>query len=134
VSGRPWIQAGAALGFLAVGAGAFGAHGLKDRLAPKRLDNWETASEYALAHAVALVAVGLLAHVWPSKPARVAGWAFAAGVALFSGSLWALALTDVRALGMVTPFGGVGFLVGWVALALAARHLPATTAEPADRT
>ena len=127
MSGRPWVSLGAAFGFLAVAAGAFGAHGLKTKLSPARLDNWDTASDYALAHALALVAAGLLAGRGPSRAAKVAGVAFAAGVALFSGSLWVLAVTDVRALGMITPFGGVAFLVGWVALAVAGWSAPATT-------
>ena len=120
---RRWLVAGSVTGFLAVLAGAFGAHGLQERLSVKRLDNWDTASEYAIYHALALLAVGLLAARAPSKACQVAGWSFAAGVALFSGSLWVLALTDVSKLGMITPFGGLAFLLGWVALGLAARHL-----------
>lgn len=126
---RRWLVAGSAFGFLAVMAGAFGAHGLKGKLSPERLANWNTASEYAIYHALALLAVGLLAARAPSKACQVAGWSFAAGVVLFSGSLWVLALTDVTKLGMITPFGGLAFLVGWVALGLGARHVAPTGAE-----
>jgi len=114
---------GAALGALGVAAGAFGAHGLKDALAPARLANWETAAHYQLAHALALVLAALLLTWRPSRAARVAAWGFLVGIVFFSGSLYALALTDVRALGAITPIGGVGFIVGWVALAWAFRRL-----------
>ncbi len=120
---RRWLVTGSATGFLAVSAGAFGAHGLRDTLSAKRLDNWNTASDYAIYHGLALLVVGLLAARAPSKACQVAGWSFAVGVALFSGSLWGLALTDISKLGIVTPFGGAAFLVGWVALGLATQRL-----------
>ena len=109
----------AVLGGLGVAAGAFGAHGLKDALSPARLANWHTAADYQLVHALALVATALLLAWRPSRAALVAAWSFTAGVALFSGSLYALALTDTPALGAITPAGGVAFLVGWGALARA---------------
>ncbi len=121
-------SAGAALGALGVAAGAFGAHGLEDSLTPARLGNWETAAEYQMVHAVALILTVLVAERAPSRVARVAGFAFLFGVVIFSGSLYTLALTDVRWLGAITPFGGVAFIVGWVALALALRP----TARPPE--
>lgn len=116
--------AGALLGLLGVAAGAFGAHGLKGSLTPARLANWDTAAHYQLIHALALIAVASLAARAPSRATLVAGWAFFVGVLLFSGSLYALALSDVLLLGAVTPFGGVGFLVGWGALAFAFARAP----------
>jgi uncharacterized membrane protein YgdD (TMEM256/DUF423 family) len=129
-----WLRIGALMGFLAVGFGAFGAHGLKDRLKPavsdttdeaafklRRLENFETASRYNMVHALALVAVGLLALAGRSGLAlTIAGWSFVLGIVLFSGSLYAYGLTGLRWLGAITPFGGLGFLAGWLALALAA--------------
>jgi len=112
---------GAALGGLAVIAGAFGAHGLRDHLGPAALAIWKTGAEYHLIHAVALVATALLLTWRPSKSARVAAWSFVAGVVVFSGSLYLLAVTDVRWLGAITPIGGTAFIVGWGALAWAFR-------------
>jgi uncharacterized membrane protein YgdD (TMEM256/DUF423 family) len=116
-----WIRIGAVFGFLGVAIGAFGAHGLKDRLAATgRAANFETGVHYHLVHVAALLAVGLLLRHAPELPlARAAGWCFAAGILLFSGSLYVLALTGVTVWGAVTPFGGLGFLAGWVLLFLA---------------
>lgn len=116
-----WITIGAINGFLAVALGAFGAHGLKKLVTPELLVTFETGARYHLVHALALVAVGFLAHLKPSSQVDAAGWAFQAGIVLFSGSLYALTLSGVRVLGAITPFGGVAFLAGWVLLALAAR-------------
>jgi len=118
--GRALIGAGALLGFIGVAAGAFGAHAIRERVTPGRLDNWKTAADYELWHALATIASGLIAVRWASGAAAVAGWCFVAGVALFSGSLYALALTDRRKLGAITPFGGVLFLAGWAFLIVAA--------------
>lgn len=117
---RLFLTAGAISGGLAVAAGAFGAHALRDRLSPDLLAVWKTGAEYQLAHALALLAVGLLIARAPSAATATAGWLFLAGTVLFSGSLYALALTGVRVLGAVTPFGGVAFLGGWMALMWAA--------------
>lgn len=107
---------GAALGALGVALGAFGAHGLEARVTdPAQLEWWHTAARYHLLHAVALL--GVAAH--PARP-RVAGWLFVAGIAIFSGSLYVMALTGLRWLGAITPIGGVCLIAGWVALALAA--------------
>ena len=107
------IRAAAVFGFLGVALGAFGAHGLKDvLLAGGRAAVWETATLYLLVHAVALLAVAL--HM---PRARVIGWLWGAGMVIFSGSLYVLALTGVKGLGAVTPVGGVLLLGGWVWLA-----------------
>jgi uncharacterized membrane protein YgdD (TMEM256/DUF423 family) len=118
--GRALIGAGALLGFLGVAAGAFGAHANRERVSVARLDNWKTAADYQLWHALATIASGLIAVRWASGAAAAAGWCFVAGVVVFSGSLYALALTDRRKLGAVTPFGGALFLVGWAFLVVAA--------------
>jgi uncharacterized membrane protein YgdD (TMEM256/DUF423 family) len=120
-----WLQIGAVWGFLAVTAGAFGAHGLKDRLA--ELDqtvNFHTAAQYHMYCALALVAVGLLVLSGRSCTAlSVAGWAFLTGSLIFSGSLYLMSVTGLRWLGGITPIGGVAILVGWAALAVAAATL-----------
>ena len=117
-----WLQIGAVWGFLAVTAGAFGAHGLKDRLADlDQTANFHIAAQYHMYCALALLVVGLLAQFGRSHPAiNVAGWAFLTGSVIFSGSLYLLAVTGLRWLGGITPFGGVAMLVGWAALAVAA--------------
>jgi uncharacterized membrane protein YgdD (TMEM256/DUF423 family) len=109
----PFLRLAAASGFVAVGLGAFGAHGLRSMLDAARLGTWETAVHYQMFHVVALLAVGLLAQRRDASLLRWSGWSFVAGTALFSGSLYVLALTGVRWLGMITPLGGVGFLLGW---------------------
>jgi uncharacterized membrane protein YgdD (TMEM256/DUF423 family) len=111
----------AALLFAGVAAGAFGAHALKARLAPDELGIWQTAVQYHVWHGLGLLATGLLLLHKPDSGALAsAGWLFVAGIALFSGSLYALALTGVRGLGAVTPIGGVAFLGAWAAMAWAA--------------
>lgn len=114
---------GAILGGLAVGIGAFGAHGLRAKVEPRMLEVWQTGASYQMYHALALIAAAWLLSRAESTAAVVAGWAFVIGVLLFSGSLYAMVLTGVRALGAVTPFGGVSFIVGWIALAVAASKL-----------
>ncbi len=111
-----WLLAGALLGALAVITGAFGAHGLEGRLDAHHLDLWHKAVDYHALHALALVAVGLLQRNG-STPA-LAGWLLLTGILLFSGSLYLLALTGLRWLGMITPFGGLSFILGWLALAM----------------
>lgn len=112
------------LGALAAGtgvaAGAFGAHALKARLAPDLLAIFEVGVRYQLVHALALFAVAWACTRWPGRLANASGWSFAAGTVLFSGSLYLLALTGVRAFGAVTPGGGALFLAGWLLLAAAA--------------
>lgn len=108
---RSLLLLGSLLGFFGVAFGAFGAHGLKTILAPEMLAIFETAVRYHLYHAMAIVAAALLADQHPS--AGTAGRLFGLGILLFSGSLYALALTGIRELGMITPFGGLCFLAGW---------------------
>lgn len=121
---RRFLAFGALSASIAVAAGAFGAHALRGRLAPRLLEVFETAARYQMYHALALLAVAWLvdrAAGTPSeRPATIAGWAFVAGTVLFAGSLYLMAFTGIGVLGAITPLGGVGFLVGWVSLALAA--------------
>lgn len=112
--------AGSISAFIAVAAGAFGAHALRARLAPDLLAVFETGSRYQMYHALALFVVAMAAARWPLSTVRAAGWLFIAGTLLFSGSLYALALTGMRSLGAITPVGGLCFLAGWLALAYAA--------------
>ncbi len=120
MSAKLWLLLGGAYGFLGVALGAFGAHGLRARLGPDLLAVWKTGVEYQFYHAFALLAVGLLARGAVHTGAlNLAGLCFAAGVLLFSGSLYALALSGVRVLGAVTPIGGVLFLAGWLCLLVA---------------
>lgn len=119
---RVAVTLAGASGFLAVALGAFGAHGLKSRLggAPdgvERLAWWTTAAQYHLVHALALLGVGWLAARTRGPAVTVALVGFVAGTLLFSGSLYTMTLTGVRALGAVTPLGGLAFLVGWAAVA-----------------
>ena len=107
------IALGAVNAALAVAAGAFGAHGLKDRLDASALAVFETAARYQMYHALAIVLCGVIA----TRGATTAGWIMQVGIVLFSGSLYALALTDVKGLGAITPIGGLAFLVGWGYLA-----------------
>jgi uncharacterized membrane protein YgdD (TMEM256/DUF423 family) len=110
---RPFFVLGAGFAFLAVTLGAFGSHSLKAILAPDMLAVFETGARYQMYHALALLAVGWAAHQYPQASFRIAGWLFVAGILLFSGSLYVLALSGVRWLGAVTPLGGVCFLAGW---------------------
>lgn len=113
---RLFATVGAASAFLAVAAGAFGAHALRTRLTPELLAAFETGARYHMYHALALLLVAWAAGRWPVPPVRAAGWLFVAGTVLFSGSLYLLALTGARWLGAVTPLGGLAFLAGWCAL------------------
>jgi uncharacterized membrane protein YgdD (TMEM256/DUF423 family) len=121
---RLFLVSGAVLGFVGVAAGSFGAHGLKSLLeANGQSANWETGVRYCLFHAVALLAVGILAALPQSAAARsllgASGWSFLLGTVVFSGMLAALALTGVKILGAIVPIGGVLLLVGWACLAAA---------------
>lgn len=120
MSGTTWLRVGAILGGLGVIAGAFGAHGLKDSMNEKSLEIFETAAKYQMYHALALLAVGLLGlQVRSSTLLNVAGWSFLIGTLIFSGTLYALALSGIRWLGAITPIGGVGMIIGWFCLAMA---------------
>ena len=115
-----WFAAGAVLSGLGVLVGAFGAHGLRDRVAADMLAVFETGVRYHLIHGLAIIAVAWAASRWPSAWIGAAGWLFAAGIVVFSGSLYILAISGVRWWGAVTPIGGVCFLAGWAALAVGA--------------
>ena len=105
--------------FVAVALGAFGAHALRASVGADRLAVWQTAVQYQAWHALALCGVGLLGLQRPGTPMlRWAAGAFAIGIVLFCGSLYALTLTGVRGLGVITPIGGVAFLAGWALLAV----------------
>lgn len=117
---RRYLLVAAVMGFLGVALGAFGAHGLRKSLAAKadgteRLAWWQTGAQYHLIHALA---IGLAAAA--GAGAGPAGWLFAGGIVLFSGSLYVMSLTGLRKLGAVTPLGGLLFLAGWISLAMAA--------------
>jgi uncharacterized membrane protein YgdD (TMEM256/DUF423 family) len=117
---RLFFCVAALFGALAVAAGAFGAHALKARLTPDQLAVFETAARYQMFHALALLAAAWAVSRWPGWRTRGAGWCFIGGTLIFSGSLYALTLTGIRALGAITPFGGVLLIAGWLLLALAA--------------
>ena len=117
-----WIRWAAALLCIGVGLGAFGAHALKASLSTEALQVYQTAVLYHLIHGLGLLGVGLLSLLKPNEPLlRAAGWSLALGILFFSGSLYGLSITGVKKLGMITPFGGLAFLIGWLCLALAAR-------------
>jgi uncharacterized membrane protein YgdD (TMEM256/DUF423 family) len=117
---KTFLLIGSLAGALGVALGAFGAHGLRARLSPEMLGVFETAVRYHMYHALALVLVAVMLARWDGWMFHAAGWSFAVGILLFSGSLYLLALTGVRSLGMITPLGGVAFILGWALLAIAA--------------
>jgi len=119
---RLFVILGSALMFLGVGAGAFGAHGLKSYFVqyPELNSTYDTAVQYLVIHGLALFAVAWVATNWPGQLANWAGYLFLLGILLFSGSLFVLVFARVGWLGAVTPLGGVAFLAGWICLALAA--------------
>jgi uncharacterized membrane protein YgdD (TMEM256/DUF423 family) len=121
MDGRAALAAGAIAMFVAVAAGAFGAHALESTLTAARMGAWHTAVRYEAWHGLALIAVGILMQRGAprARVLRLAAWLFAAGIVLFSGSLYALVLADVRWLGAITPFGGLALLAGWATFAWA---------------
>ncbi|MEW8505529.1 MAG: DUF423 domain-containing protein [Candidatus Thiodiazotropha sp.] len=121
---RRFLLLAAVSGMLLVILGAFGAHALEARLPPGHMTWWQKAVDYQGLHTLALYGCGLLALHYPSRSLGIAGWLFIGGILLFSGSLYTMALTDLRGLGMVTPFGGTAFIAAWLALAIAAWRLP----------
>jgi len=123
MKGSIWIAIAALNMFIAVAAGAFGAHGLKAILTPEMLAIWQTAVHYQMIHALALLATGILMQHWTEAMLKTSALAFLSGILVFSGSLYALALTGIKILGAITPVGGVAFLIGWAMLAWCAlRH------------
>jgi uncharacterized membrane protein YgdD (TMEM256/DUF423 family) len=122
---RAFLVVACLFGLLGVAFGAFGTHALRARLAPKRLAQFDTGVRYQLWHAFALFAVVFLRTIGPDRPSEsLAGVLFVAGVVLFSGGLYALALSGVRAWGALTPLGGLCLLAGWVSLTVAAVTSP----------
>ncbi|MFJ7311330.1 DUF423 domain-containing protein [Pseudomonas sp. NPDC098747] len=120
---RGFLMLAAFLGFTGVALGAFAAHGLKSRLTPEYLTIFHTGVTYQLVHTLALFGVALLAVHLPGRLVTWAGASFTLGILLFSGSLYLLTTTGISKLGIITPFGGLAFLVGWLCLGLAAWRL-----------
>ncbi|MGE8187827.1 DUF423 domain-containing protein [Pseudomonas sp. NPDC086278] len=120
---RGFLMLAAFFGFTGVALGAFAAHGLKNRLTPEYLAIFHTGVTYQLVHTLALLGVALLATQVPGRLITWAGASFAIGIVLFSGSLYLLTLTGISKLGIITPFGGLAFLIGWFCLGLAAWRL-----------
>jgi uncharacterized membrane protein YgdD (TMEM256/DUF423 family) len=121
---KNFLLIAAILGFLGVAIGAFGAHGLRNRLSPDMLAVFEIGVRYQMYHVFALLAVAAaIGHFGQVRLLYIAGWSFIAGIVIFSGSLYALALTGTGMFGAITPIGGVGFLLGWACLAFFAAAL-----------
>jgi uncharacterized membrane protein YgdD (TMEM256/DUF423 family) len=120
---RTFLLVGALAGFLAVTFGAFGAHALRERLSPEMLTVFETGVRYHMYHALALMLVSAMMPRMGGWLVVASGWLFTAGIVLFSGSLYLLALTGVTIFGAITPIGGLAFLAGWACLAIAAAAL-----------
>jgi uncharacterized membrane protein YgdD (TMEM256/DUF423 family) len=120
VMDKTFLLIGALTGFIGVTLGAFGAHALRSRLSPEMLVVFETGVRYQMYHAFAILIVALMLGRMGGWLISTAGWLFTAGIVLFSGSLYLLALTRVTMLGAITPIGGLVFLLGWACLALAA--------------
>jgi uncharacterized membrane protein YgdD (TMEM256/DUF423 family) len=120
---RGFLMLAAFFGFTGVALGAFAAHGLKSRLTAEYLAIFHTGVTYQLVHTLALLGVALLATQIPGRLITWAGVSFAIGILLFSGSLYLLTMTGISKLGIITPFGGLAFLVGWFCLGLAAWRL-----------
>ena len=114
---RILLICGALLSFLGVAAGAFGAHGLRPILSENMMGAYETGVRYHLVHALAMLVAGLSAHSFNHPVFIRAGWSFFVGIGIFSGSLYVMSLSGIRSLGMLTPLGGIAFLIGWVWLA-----------------
>ncbi len=117
-----FLGIGAILAGLAVAGGAFASHALKDKLTDRALEIFETGIKYQMYHALALLLIALLLArlETASTDLLVSGYAFIAGIVLFSGSLYALSFSGIKGLGAITPLGGVAFLIGWASLAIAA--------------
>ena len=120
---RTFLMLAAFFGFTGVALGAFAAHGLKNRLSAEYLAIFHTGVLYQLIHELVILGVAVLAAQLPGRLVTMAGWSFALGIVLFSGSLYVLTLTGISKLGIITPFGGLAFLVGWALLGLTAWRL-----------
>jgi uncharacterized membrane protein YgdD (TMEM256/DUF423 family) len=117
---KTFLLLGALAAFLAVAIGAFGAHGLRGRLSPEMMAVFQTGVQYHMYHALAIVLVGGIMGHMSGWLIQTAGWCFVAGILVFSGSLYLLAVTGITTLGAITPIGGLLFLAGWACLAFAA--------------
>lgn len=117
---KQWVLMGSTFGFFSVALGAFGAHALRDILSERAFQIYQTGVQYQMFHALALLALGLWSLYFPALNTQWVGYAFTLGILLFSGSLYALALTNLKFLGAIAPFGGVAFLMGWIAFAILA--------------
>ncbi len=115
-----WFATGVIAAGLGVVLGAFATHGLESPVEPRLLANFETGVRYQMYHALALLAVAWASQRFPHPAVNIAGWAFVAGIVIFSGSLYVMALSGARWLGAITPVGGLAFILGWTALAIAA--------------
>lgn len=121
-----FLSIGAIFGGLSVAGGAFASHALREKISDRSLEIFETAARYQMYHALALLLVALLLGIYQQSPPPTllaSGWLFIIGIALFSGSLYALSLTNVKILGAIAPLGGAAFIAGWGALAFAAWSL-----------
>lgn len=114
---RRLLMCGAVVSLLGVAAGAFGAHGLRPVLTEQMMAVFETSVRYHLVHGLAILIAGLSAHFFRHRVFLWAGWSFMLGICIFSGSLYTLSLSGIRTLGILTPFGGLAFLIGWGLLA-----------------
>jgi len=113
-----FVVLGSLNAFLAVALGAFGAHGLKSKVSADMLTVWQTGVQYHMFHALGLILLGILIHLLPQiVQLRFSGWLLFSGIVLFSGSLYVMVLSGVRVLGIVTPIGGITFLLGWLLMA-----------------
>ena len=120
---RIFLMLGAINAFLCVAFGAFGAHGLKQRLSAEMLTVYQTGVQYHFYHSLGLIIIGLiLLHIPKSKPVLISGWLMFGGIILFSVSLYALSLTGIRVLGAITPLGGIAFLSAWLLLAYGVKN------------
>jgi len=115
----PFFVIGCAAAFLSVALGAFGAHVLKDTLSPENLSVFQTGVQYQMYHALALIGVGIVSHFGKSRALTWSGILFTLGIVLFSGSLYVLSTTGIKNLGIITPFGGLSFLAGWISFLIA---------------
>ena len=111
-----FVGLGALNAFIAVAAGAFAAHGLKNSIPPESLAVFKTAANYQMMHALGLILIGILSTITPHKTHNMAGWFMLSGIILFSGSLYILSLSSIKWLGMITPVGGLCFLIAWLIL------------------
>ena len=122
---KVFVILGSLSAFVGVALGAFGAHGLKTKVSPEMLTVWQTGVQYHLVHALGLELIGILCQLMPeTSMVRNAGWLILIGTVLFSGFLYVMVLSDIRALGMITTLGGVAFLIGWLLVAIAVWQYP----------